>query len=82
MKGKTKVQVSATHECVSFPTTTTWSWEQDNTIESVEEWIDVFNMILNNQGFHYSTRVGLIDPEGVDYGTDEGEVSEQFRNSN
>jgi hypothetical protein len=76
MKGKIKVEVKTTYELNSFPITTTWSWEQDNTIESLEEWIEVFNMILNNQGFHHSTRVGVLEPEEVDYGADEGEISE------
>lgn len=63
MKGSTKVIVENINEFHGFPVTTTWSWSQDNTIEALEEWVDVFNMILNNQGFHYSTRVGVLEGE-------------------
>ena len=61
MKGNISIKVEVKNECGNIPVTTTWTWEQDNTIESLEEWIDVFNMILNNQGFHYSTRVGVVE---------------------
>lgn len=65
MKGSIRVEVKNKDEFNSFPVTTTWSWEQDNTIESVEEWIDIFNMILNSQGFHNSIKVGLVSDENV-----------------
>ena len=71
MKGNIKLTIETRDEFHDFPITTTWSWERDNTIESIEEWIDLFNMILASQGFHSSAQVG-IKHEDEEYGT-EGE---------
>ncbi len=76
MKGNINIEVKVTHDNLSFPITTTWSWSQDNTFESIEDWINVFNMILNNQGFHHSMRVGIVKEEEDYYGQNERDVSE------
>ena len=63
MKGNMKITVEVRDDFNAFPVTTTWTYSKDNTFEALEDWIDVFNMILNNQGFHHSTRVGIVDDE-------------------
>ena len=50
MIGKIKVKVEVTNED-RFPVTNSWEFTQDNTFESLEEWIDVFQKILYTQGF-------------------------------
>ena len=52
MKGKMKVRVEALNECGTFPITETWEYTVDNTYESLDDWIILFEKILVTQGFH------------------------------
>lgn len=51
MKGSMKVSIEITDEVGSFPITDKWTYEVDNTYETLEQWIDLFNRILAVVGF-------------------------------
>jgi hypothetical protein len=55
MKGEIKIEIKVTDECGAFPITKTFTITQDNTYESIEEWIEVFKQILYVQGFQPET---------------------------
>jgi hypothetical protein len=61
MKGKITITVSVRDEFGLFPITEKFIYERDNTYESVEEWIVLFNKILIHQGFHNSIKIGLVN---------------------
>jgi len=65
MKGNIKVTVTEVTEHQHFPITKTFSIEQDNTWEGVEDWIEAFRAILLVQGFHYGT-VNEFIPDPTD----------------
>ena len=67
MKGQIKVKVEVTNEVGAFPITETWEYTRDNTIEGLEEWIDLFEKILVTQGFcQYKLDIVEEDSRGAD----------------
>jgi len=57
MKSSIKITVKETDGTGSFPVTRKYTFEQDNTLENIEEWIEVFKQILHAQTFPH----GLIE---------------------
>lgn len=51
MKGKFTIKIEETDETGFFPITSSWQYSIDNTPESLETYIDIFNKILAVQGF-------------------------------
>lgn len=51
MKGQVKVRVEVTDEMGHFPITESWEYTRDNTLESMDDWIGLFNKVLAVQGF-------------------------------
>jgi hypothetical protein len=51
MKGKLTVKIELTDETRFFPITETWEYNVDNTYESLDEWLTLFEKILVTQGF-------------------------------
>ena len=51
MKGHIKIIVEEIDECGNFPIKKTFTVEEDNTWESVEDWVNAFRSILFMQGF-------------------------------
>ena len=64
MKGKIKVKVEVTDECGSFPIIETWEYTRDNTLETLDEWVELFNKILTVQGFY--SQVDIKDEKDED----------------
>ena len=63
MKGKIKVNVTVTDECGIFPITGSWEYTRDNTLEGLDEWLELFEKILVTQGFH-NYKLQEVDDEG------------------
>jgi hypothetical protein len=55
MKGNIEIKITETEDLGSFPVTSKWIFQQDNTFENVTEWIDIFRCILLAKGFHPDT---------------------------
>ena len=53
MKGNMKVSVEVTRPSLhgEFDIADSWTYETDNTYESVEDWLDLFEKVLYSQGF-------------------------------
>lgn len=51
MKGQTKVRVEVTDEMGHFPMTETMEYTRDNTFESIDDWVGLFNKVLATNGF-------------------------------
>ena len=51
MKGNFSLKIEETDETRSFPLTSSWEFKQDSTMESIEDYIDLFNQILAVKGF-------------------------------
>jgi len=67
MKGKIKVKVEVTDEMGRFPVTNSWEFNQDNSLEGIDEWLDLFSKILYTQGFApYKLDIIEEDANGAD----------------
>ena len=59
MKGEIEVTVRVRDDMAIFPIEETWTYHRDNTFETSEEWIELFEKILWTHGFHPSMRLEL-----------------------
>ena len=67
MNGYTKIIIEEKVDVGRFPVVRKFTIEQDSTFESLDEWVDVFNQILQVKGFHCSARVGIIEEDETEY---------------
>ena len=51
MKGKTKIEISITDDMGQFPITRKYIFDQDNTLETIGEWISTIRGLLLSVGF-------------------------------
>jgi len=51
LKGSIKISVETTEGTGAFPVTRKYTFEQDNTLESIDEWIEIFKQILYCETF-------------------------------
>jgi len=61
MKGSTKISIETTDGTGAFPVTRKYTFEQDNTLENIEEWIEVFKQILHAQTFSHDLIEEIFD---------------------
>ena len=62
MKGNERITIKVTRPNISggFDVTETWDYQRDNTSESLEEILEVFEKMLVCLGFHFDGKLDLV----------------------